>query len=88
MNAEKDLFLCGVYIPPEKLFISKMKYLMNWKMTVSFASRRNVMILGDFNARTCKLEDFISNDGNNFINDTSENCLQAKHRQNFDIHIN
>jgi hypothetical protein len=34
------------------------------------------------------IEDFISNDGNNFINDTSENCLQAKHRQNFDIHIN
>ena len=90
MNAEKDLFLCGVYIPPEKsvYFENEIFDELENDIVYAFASRRNVMILGDFNARTCKLEDFISNDGNNFINDTSENCLQAKHRQNFDIHIN
>ena len=46
------------------------------------------MMLGDFNVRTYKLEDFVSNYGNNFTNDICENCLQAKHRQNFDNHIN
>ena len=46
------------------------------------------MILGDFNARTNTLEDFISKDGNNFINDTSENCLQPKNRLNFENQIN
>ena len=46
------------------------------------------MILGDFNARTNTLEDFISKDGSNFINDTSENCLQPKNRLNFDNQIN
>jgi hypothetical protein len=33
------------------------------------------MILGDFNARTNKLEDYITKNGNNFIQDTSENSL-------------
>ncbi|CAB4003557.1 Hypothetical predicted protein [Paramuricea clavata] len=79
LNAEKDLFLCGVYIPPEKSVYFENEIFDELKNDiVSFESRGNVMILGDFNARTCKLEDFISNDGNNFINVTSENCLQAE----------
>jgi hypothetical protein len=44
--------------------------------------------LNKINARTCKLEDFGSKEGNNFINDTSENCLQPKVRQSFDNNIN
>jgi endonuclease/exonuclease/phosphatase (EEP) superfamily protein YafD len=50
---------------------------------IQFSSKGNIMILGDFNARTNTLEDFISKDGNNFINDTCENCLQPKNRLNF-----
>jgi hypothetical protein len=30
------------------------------------------MLLGDFNARTRKLEDFVSREGNTFINDITE----------------
>ena len=36
------------------------------------------MVLGDFNGRTSTLEDFISKDGNNFINDLSDESLQPK----------
>ena len=46
------------------------------------------MILGDFNARTNKLEDYITKNGKNLIQDTSENSLQTKIRQNFDNQIN
>jgi hypothetical protein len=33
------------------------------------------MLLGDFNARTSKLEDFVSNEGNTFINDITETAF-------------
>ena len=46
------------------------------------------MIRGDFNARTNNLDDCVSKDGNNFINDTNENCLQPQNRENFDRNIN
>ena len=46
------------------------------------------MILGDFNARTNTLADFVPKDGNQFINDMSETSLHPKIRQNFDTTIN
>jgi hypothetical protein len=90
LKTDLDLFLCGVYIPPEKsaYFDYEIFDELENDIVVSFASKGNTMILGDFNARTCKLEDFVSKEGNNFINDTSENCLQPKIRQSFDNNIN
>jgi hypothetical protein len=70
-----------IYIPPEK-----SSYFDN--ELIAFASKGNTMILGDFNARTNNLDDCVSKDGNNFINDTSENCLQPQNRENFDRNIN
>ena len=46
------------------------------------------MLLGDFNARTSKLEDFVSKEGNTFINDITETSFQPKMRESFDNYIN
>ena len=53
-----------------------------------FSSKGHAMLLGDFNASTNKLEDHISQNGRNFINDLSENSLQPKCTQSFDNQIN
>ncbi len=68
LNSENDLFLCGVYIPPEKsdYFDDEIFDELENDIT-SFARKGNVMILGDLNARTATSADFISKDGNEFI---------------------
>jgi hypothetical protein len=46
-------------------------------------------MLGDFNARTSKLEDFVSKEGNTFINDDiTETSFEPKTRDNFDSCVN
>ena len=89
LNNENDLFLCGVYIPPEKSAYFEKEIFDELEEDIAFySSKGNVMILGDFNARTDTCNDFISKDGNQFINDTSENCFQTKQRLSFDHQIN
>jgi exonuclease III len=89
LNIEKDLYLCGVYIPPEKsAYFEKEIFDILENDIALFSSKGYTMILGNFNARTNKLEDYITKNGNNFIQDTSENSLQTKIRQNFDNQIN
>ena len=46
------------------------------------------MLLGDFNARTTKLEDSVSKEGNTFIGDITETCYSPKNRENFDNTMN
>lgn len=89
LNDKNDLFICGVYIPPEKSVYFENEIFDEFENDIlCFASKGNIMILGDFNARTGTLEDHISKDGNNFINDSSESSLQPKNRHNFDNQIN
>ena len=79
LNIEKDLYLCGVYIPPEKsAYFEKEIYDILENDIALFSSKGYTMILGDFNARTNKLEDYITKNGNNFIQDTSENSHKQK----------
>jgi hypothetical protein len=83
------LYVCGTYIPPEK-----SKYFENEIFEelendiILFSSRGNILLLGDLNARTSKLEDFVSSDGSDHIQDTSDNYFQPPERQNFDSTIN
>ena len=78
-----------MYIAPERsAYFEKERFDELENDIACFSSRGNVMILGDFNARTSTHNDYISKDGNQFINDISENCLQAKQRHNFDHQIN
>ena len=46
------------------------------------------MLLGDFNARTSKLEDSVSKEGNTFIGDITESCYTPKSWENFDNTVN
>lgn len=89
LSTNTDLFICGVYIPPEKsVYFDNEIFEQLENDIISFSSKGKTMILGDFNARTSKLDDFVSKDGNNFIIDASENCMLPKNRENFDNNIN
>ena len=90
LNTDADLFLCGMYMPPKKsAYFDNALFDELENDLIAFASKLNTTILGDFNARTNNLDNFVSrDDGNNFINDTSENCLQSQNRENFDSNRN
>ncbi|CAB4018460.1 Hypothetical predicted protein [Paramuricea clavata] len=89
LNQTKDLFVCGVYIPPEmspyfddEIFEELENDILN------FSKKGNIMLLGDFNARTSNLKDFVSKEGNTFINDISETSFEPKIRESFDNSTN
>ena len=89
LNSDKDLYVCGTYIPPEKSKYFNLEIFEELENDIiHFSSNANVITLGDFNARTSKLEDFISNDGSNHINDTSEHSFSPPERQSFDLTSN
>ena len=89
LDTKKDLLLCGTYIPPEKSTYFEKEIFDELENDIAlFSLKGHIMILGDLNARTGKLDDFVSKNGKHFINDTSEHSLKTKTRQNFDNQIN
>jgi hypothetical protein len=89
LDSTKDLFIYGVYIPPERSSYYDEEIFDDLENDIVYFSKKgNVMLLGDFNARTSKLEDFVSNKGNTFINDITETAFQPKIRESFDSYIN
>lgn len=89
LNSDLDLYFCGVYIPPENSTYFENEIFDELEDDlVSFSNKGNVMLLGDFNARTSKQEDFVSKEGSNLINDMSENSLHPQIRQSFDSTMN
>ena len=84
----KDLYLCGLYIPPEKSTCFQDAIFDNLEGGIAYFSKRgNVMLLGDFNGRTGKLDDSVSKEGNNFISNVSENSSLTTLRENLDSTI-
>ena len=69
----KDIYVCGVYIPPNgsKYFLPEMfEDLENGIET--FYSQGSILLMGDFNSRTGKYSDCVSQKGNTIItNDQS-----------------
>ncbi len=89
LKNDTDLYICGTYIPPEKSNYFDEEIFEEFENDIiRFSSRGNVVTLGDFNARTNKLDDFVSSEGSELIHDTSENSLHPTERQNFDSVIN
>ena len=89
LNTEQNLYLGGIYIPPEKSNYFDNEIFDQLELDInSFQMKGNVIIFGDFNARTGILNDFVSKDGHKFINDTSNYSFQPKSRQTFDTTIN
>ena len=58
LHSENDLYLCGVYIPLEQSNYYDIKIFDNLE------NEAISLLIGDFNARTSKLEDFVSTEGN------------------------
>jgi hypothetical protein len=79
LNLTKDLFVCGVYIPPEMSpYFDDEIFEELENDIVNFSKKGNIMLLGDFNARTSNLKDFVSKEGNTFINDIFETSFEQK----------
>ncbi|CAB4042175.1 Hypothetical predicted protein [Paramuricea clavata] len=61
LNSNNDLYLCGVYIPPENsVYFENEIFDILEDETSAFAAKGDVMLIGDFNARTGKLKDYVS----------------------------
>ena len=86
----KDVFACGVYIPPQNLphFHSEIFEQLSIDLTY-YQAKGHVILLGDFNARTSTYPDSVSKAGNKLIeNDRSEVSLNLSMRRSFDGNIN
>ena len=90
MKTTKDLFVCGVNIPPcnsnyfhPELFEDPENDIEN------YSSQGSVLLMGDLNSRTGKYPDSVSQEGNNIItNDQSEYALSFNQRNSFDNELN
>ena len=68
LGTDKHLYLCGAYIPPENSRHFSLDLFEELENEIAnFRSKGLVMLLGDLNARTSKLNDFNSPDGNRFL---------------------
>ena len=90
LNSSKDFYVCGVYIPPcnSKYFDSEIFDQLEQDI-LCFSTAGSVILLGDFNSRTGKYSDTVSQDGNNIItNDQSESAFHPAERNSFDNVLN
>jgi hypothetical protein len=89
LNLQNDLYLCGIYIPPEKTTYFDTEIFDNLENEItSFSEKGDVMLVGDFNARTGKLNDFIPYEGDQHIPGPTQNNNNEMTRENFDNTIN
>ena len=90
VKTSKDIYVCGVFIPPNgsKYFLPEMfEDLENDIET--FYSQGSILLMGDFNSRTGKYSDCVSQEGNTIItNDQSHLSSGSTHRNSFDNNIN
>ena len=90
VKTSKDIYVCGVYIPPNgsKYFLPEMfEDLENDIET--FYSQGSILLMGDFNSRTGKYSDCVSQEGNTMItNDQSHLPSRSAQRNSFDNNIN
>ena len=90
LNSVKDIYVCGVYIPPcnSKYFDLELFDQLEQDI-VHFSTIGSVILMGDFNSRTGKYSDTVSQEGNSIItNDQSESDFQPAQRNSFDNLLN
>ena len=68
VKTSKDIYVCGIYIPPNgsKYFLPEMFEDLE-KNIETFYSRGSILLMGDFNSRTGKYSDCVSQEGNTMI---------------------
>ena len=90
LKSMKDILVCGVYIPPcnSKYFDIELFDQLEQDV-VHFSSTGSVILIGDFNSRTEKYSDTVSQEGNDIIdNDQSKSALEPVQRNSFDNVLN
>lgn len=88
---DEDLYLCSTYIPPyESPYYNEDIFSILQSEINYFQSRGSVLLMGDLNARTGKEQDYISSDGDKYINSSLNHQKKGftKTRQNYDNTIN
>ena len=86
----KDILVCGVYIPPcnSKYFDIELFDQLEQDV-IRFSSTGSVILMGDFNSRTGKYSDTVSQEGNDIIdNDQSKSAFEPVQRNSFDNALN
>ena len=82
--------VCGIYIPPcnSKSFDPEIFDQLQQDI-IDFSPTGSIILIGDFNSRTGKYSDTVSQEGNNVIsNDQSESAFQPIQRNSFHNVIN
>ena len=88
-NLKHDIFICTVYIPPQnssresRLNTDHFENLQN--NIYKFASKGNIILCGDFNARIGIVEDFVDN---KFLEDDKYITPSLDQRYSKDHHVN
>ncbi|KAG1932341.1 kinesin-like protein KIF13A [Pimephales promelas] len=90
-GTDEDMYLCATYIPPyESPYYNEDIFPTLQSEIVYFQSVGSVLLMGDLNARMGKEADYITSDGDKYINNS--HIYQRKHftkaRQNYDNTIN
>ena len=84
------MFVDGIYIPPNSLkyFLPEMFEDLENNIE-TFYSEESIPLMSDFNSRTGKYSDCVSQEGNTMItNDQSHLSSGSTHRNSFDNNIN
>lgn len=71
-SLERDLYICAAYIPPEKSKYLKRRsdsdILSHITEDIAIFSREgHIMLMGDLNARTAEMKEYISEDSDKFV---------------------
>ena len=81
-----NIHVCGIYVP--KYFDLEIFDQLEQDIT-DFSPTGSIILMGDFNSRTGKYSDTVSQEGNNVIsNDQSESAFQPAQRNSFHNVIN
>ena len=91
LQKRKDLYICSVYIPPENSTYFDPDIFETLENEIDYFLRlgHNVLLLGDFNARTSNNNDTINTEGSDFITgDLSDLSLKTVLRNSFDSAYN
>ena len=89
-KTEKDLYVCGTYIPPQNSCYFLTDLFGELENDVErFSCLRSILIIGDFNCRAGKYSDSVCQEGNTVItNDESEFSLYGTQRNGIDNELN
>ena len=92
LGLQSDIYLAAVYLPPlqsQRKTMEDVTSILEQEIH-KYSTQGQILLLGDFNARTSTLNDFIENDADDFLT-MNNTYIQDKHfpkRNNADYTVN